>query len=58
MESKLFRNKKTGEIVTQFSILEINNFEPVEEIKFVCPVCDKIVYGTCRECDELVANLK
>lgn len=28
---KKFRNKKTGEIVTQFRLLDIANFEPVEE---------------------------
>ena len=27
MESKQFRNKTTGEIVTQFNIMDINNFE-------------------------------
>jgi len=27
---KKFRNKTTGEIVTQFSILDINNFEEVK----------------------------
>jgi len=30
IESKKFRNLKTGEIVTQFKILEIANFEEVE----------------------------
>ncbi len=29
--SKKFRNKKTGEIVTQFDILEIADFEEVEQ---------------------------
>jgi len=29
--SKKFRNKKTGEIVTQFSILDIHNFEEVKD---------------------------
>jgi hypothetical protein len=28
---KKFRNKKTGEIVTQFRLLDIANYEPVEE---------------------------
>lgn len=36
MENKKFRNKKTGEIVTQFRISDINNFEELafpEKIK-------------------------
>ena len=31
MESTKFRNKKTGEIVTQFSILQINDYEKISE---------------------------
>ena len=31
IKSKRFRNKKTGEIVTQFSILDIADFEEVQE---------------------------
>ena len=30
IKQQKFRNKKTGEIVTQFSLMEINNFEKVE----------------------------
>ena len=33
MQSKQFRNKTTGEIVTQFNIMDINNFEEVKEEK-------------------------
>ena len=33
VKSKKFRNKKTGEIVTRFSLLEINDYEPVIENK-------------------------
>jgi hypothetical protein len=31
IKSKKFRNKKTGEIVTQIPILEMNDYEPVIE---------------------------
>jgi len=35
MQSKQFRDKRSGEIVTQFNISEIANYEPVEVIKEV-----------------------
>ena len=31
IKNKKFRDKRTGEIVTQVPILEINNYEEVEE---------------------------
>lgn len=31
IKTKKFRNKTTGEIVTQFSILDIANFEEIED---------------------------
>jgi len=52
MENKKFRNKTTGEIVTQFNISDTKNFEEVVDTKVEKrKKLFKEIYGSCISSD-------